>query len=146
MIETATVRDIWEIVRPAGDAAQVLSGLDIDLGELELLEDKWNSETLPYLQGLKIEGHVQKEVDRLIKFAQDRIRQATEEYESGNKPFAVRRVLMEQRIPVAEKCLKEYQNWRQKTPSIKWEPLDVVDLKRMGVERFVRHNVERFYS
>lgn len=148
MTETATltVREIWESVRPLAEAAAIVSHAGLDVMELEDLEAKWQTETIPFLQSFKIEGAVRKELDRLIKFSEDRIKKAQAEYERPDKPFAERKALMEERIPTAEKFLKMYQSWWQETPLIKWEPMDVVDIKRDGTETFVRKNLDRFYS
>lgn len=146
MIATQEQREVWEYFRPVSEAAQVFVQHDWDVFELEQLEDKWNNVTLPHLQAMHIEGKIHAELERVIKFCQDRIKKATEEYERGDKLFAQRKELMEGRIPTAEKFLKLYQSWRGKEPSIKWEPMDVVDIKRRGMEAFIRSNLERFFN
>lgn len=141
-----TVKDIFTYVRPLSEAFQLVVKTGLDPDELAELDAKWTTVTLPYLQRLNVEGKVRARLEQAVVFAQNRIKSAELEYERSGQTFTKRRYLMEQRIPTAEKFLKLYQSWRDQKPRIRWEPEDVVDIKRLGLDAFISSNLERFYG
>ena len=147
MIATKEQREVWEYFRPVSEAAEIFTFHGWDPFELQELEDKWASETLPHLRSLDLTAKVRAKLELSIKFCQDRIKKIEKEFEQSTKTFAQRRYLIEQKIPVAQKYLQLYLSWRDQTPFMKnWQPMDVVDIKQRGIDAFINSNLERFYG
>ena len=133
-------------MRPAREAAQIASWLDLDIEKIAECEEHWKTTTLPYLQSLPLIGRIRAEIARRIEFGQKRMQDAVMAYASSLEPFRVRRRLMEQKVPICKEYLALYEGWMDQLPYIDWQPQDVVDLRERGVEWFVRFNLERFFG
>lgn len=142
------IRFFWERIRPLSECCNVLVDMnfDFDFEDLEKLEVKFQYITLPVVQKINFSPLLQKELDRRITFGENKRLEVIAEYEKNGRPFSARRELIEVKLPVVEKYLRKYREWKAKDPKFNWDPLDVVDLKWMGIEKFIRFNFERFYE
>lgn len=139
-------RWIWENFRPLHKATQLIEKLGGDPFEAVDMENKFYEQTVTALNAKDWATPVKKELERLIAFAQNRIDKDVDAYDNTNIPFQKRRHLLETRVPVATEYLNKWICYRDKVPIMFWEPNDVIELKRLGVEKFVRFNFERFYE
>lgn len=138
---------IWQNVRPAADAAEILSIMGLPYERIAEFEDRWKTVTLPYLNN--VTGYAARcaaEVDRRIAFAEKCKASILEDYGNTLVSFAARRRLMEVRLPVVDAALAKLRGWRRSIPSIEWTPDDAADIKAAGLEKFIRFNIERFYE
>lgn len=150
MMETEIdTRWIWETFRPWQEAVAMMTALKRDPFDLMPLEEFWSQKTLPALMYNTLNNWlpaIRKELERRIAFAEKRKTELYDQYDDMSVPFLRRRELMEIKLPVVDEALKQLIACRGKPPFLFWEPIDVIDLKRKGVEEFIRFNFHRFYG